>query len=131
MWASASCISLASMDASVRPGSGEVLVEPGAHPAPRIGSGARHIRVRTYVAVEAVASVAVPDDVVVDRRVVERLPQLLDVVDGDRLVLVAEEPEPRCLQRLGLVDQRRELWEPSADDPAPVVADPGADLPTG
>ena len=63
------------------------------------------------VAMEAVLGVGVANDLGVDRRVGERLAQLLDVVDRDRLVEVAEQPEPRRLHGPGAVDEGGELRE--------------------
>ena len=60
------------------------------------------------VAVEAVTGVGVAHDLGVDRAVPAARAQGLDVVDGDALVEVAEQPEPRGLQAGRLVDQRIE-----------------------
>jgi pimeloyl-ACP methyl ester carboxylesterase len=79
--------------------------------------------------VEAVLGVGVADDVGVHRRVGERLAQRLDVLDGDGRVEVAEQPEPRRLQRGRPVDERRELREPAAHDPAAVEPDRGPERP--
>jgi len=63
--------------------------------------------------------IRVADDVGVDGRVRQRLAQLLDVVDGDRLVEVAEHTEPRRRKGRRVVDQRRELREAAVTIPPP------------
>src|SRR5947208_17001649 len=108
MWASASCISRSSMREAYASALREVFVEPGEHAAPGVGRRTGHVGVGADVAVEAVAGIAVADDLGVDRRILERSAELLDVFHGDRLVLVAEEAQPRPLQRLRLADERGE-----------------------
>ena len=76
----------------------EVAGEPVERAAPRVGRGVGVVR-RARVAVEAVLGVGVAHDLGVDRRRGERGAQLLDVVDRDRPVEVAEQAEPRRLQR--------------------------------
>ena len=80
--------------------------EPVERPAPRVGRVLGAV-VGPRVAVEAVLGVGVAHDLGVDRRRCERGAELLDVVDGDRLVLVAEQPEPRRLQRRDLARRAR------------------------
>ena len=81
---------------------------------------ARHV-LGPLVAVEAVAGVGIPDDLVVDRGVrVERRPQLLDVVDRDRLVEVAEQAQPRRPEPAGVAHQGGELREAGGDEAAAV-----------
>ena len=72
--------------------------EPRHRALPPVVRRVRHVPL-TLVAVEPMAGVWVPDDVGVDGRVGQRLAQLLDVVDGDRLVEVAEQTEPRRRER--------------------------------
>src|SRR6267143_1523132 len=83
------------------------------------------------VTVEPVACSGVADDLVWERGAVELGAQALDVVDRDRPVEVAEEPEPGCTHGGHLVDERRELREAGRHDPTAVEADRGSELATG
>ena len=78
---------------------------------PGVGGGLGVVA-RPDVAVEPVLGAGVAHDVVRHVGAVELLAQPLDVVDGDRPVLVAEQAEPRRLELADAVDQRRELREP-------------------
>src|SRR5919201_2858743 len=80
----------------------------------------------TLVVVKGVAGVGIENDVGFDRRLPNRLAQLLDVLDRDRLVLFAEQAQPWRLERGRLADEGRELWEALGDDAPTVEADGGA-----
>src|SRR5438309_4737409 len=109
--------------------SAKVRGEPGKRARPRVRRGARVIR-RALVAVKAVFGLGVANDLVRNRRLlVERRAQPLDVVDGNALVSIAEQSEPRALQRRALVDERWKLGEPPGHDAAAVEADRGAQWP--
>src|SRR5439155_8463020 len=112
---------------SGRTGLLEVALEPVERALEGVLGRGRDV-LRPLVAVEAVAGVGIADDVVVDLRVrVERRPQLLDVVDRDRLVEVAEQAQPRGLEPARVAHQGGELGEPGGDEAAAVEADGGAE----
>src|SRR5438128_1917948 len=100
----------------------DVTLEPVERALEGVLGRGRHV-LRPLVAVEAVAGLGVADDIVVDLGVcVERGPHLLDVVDRDRLVEVAEQAQPRGLERARVAHEGGELGEPGSDDAAAVEA---------
>ena len=84
-------------------GSGrEVAGEPVERAVPAVFRR-RFVVALASVAVEPVAGVRVTDDLGVHRATRRIGAEVLDTVDRDHLVLVAEQTEPRCLQRASLV----------------------------
>ena len=85
-----------------------------------VGRGA--VVARPLIAVEAVPGIGVPHHLGLLTRRRGGGPELLDLVDRDAVVEVAEQPEPRRLQVGGLVDERPES-ETSRRDAAAVEGD--------
>src|SRR5579862_7373856 len=95
----------------------------GLRPGIRRGGGIERLSI---VAVESVSRLCVSNQLRVDLGVPERSIEGDDVVDGDRVVRITEEPDPRRGQAPDQVEQRRESI-PSRTDPGTVVAHRGAE----
>src|SRR2546426_7642822 len=107
----------------------EVVVEPGQRAGPGVLRRLRLVAV-ALVAVEAVARLGVADDLRLLPRRRRRRPEPLHALDGDALVEVAVEPEPRRPEAGGLLDEGRET-EPPFGHAAAVEGDGGPDVAPG